>query len=90
VNPTAGGLKSKVKCDPALVVSSKGWPRSKVTSLGFLQGASKSGRLDRRGAPLLFVMQPYTSRFDLLGASKIRNGCEGSCWNKMVLLLFQG
>lgn len=79
VNPTTGGLESMVRCDAALSLPSKGQQGSRVSSPGFLQGASELGERDGRSAPLLFMMQPYISKFDLLGASKIRNGCEGSC-----------
>lgn len=79
VNPTTGGWESMVRCDAALSLPSKGQQGSRVSSPGFLQGASELGERDGRSAPLLFMMQPYISKFDLLGASKIRNGCEGSC-----------
>lgn len=79
VNPTAGGLESMVRCDAALILPSKGQQGSRVSSPGFLQGASELGERDGRSAPLLFMMQPHISKFDLLGASKIRNGCQGSC-----------
>lgn len=67
-----------VTSDAALMLSSKGQRGSRVTSPRFLQGASESSRKDRRSAPLLFMMQPYAFKFDLLGVSKIKNRCKGN------------
>lgn len=64
-------FKLVVTCDKVLILSFRGWQERRVTSLGFLQGHASPGRRHRGASPLLFMMQPYISKFDLLVLAKL-------------------
>lgn len=54
-----------------LILFFRGWQEIRVTSLGFLQGHACPGRRQRTAAPHLFMMQTYTSKFDILVLTKL-------------------
>lgn len=88
-SPRVWALKWVVTCDTVLILSFRGWQKSRVTSLGFLQGHASPGRRHWGASPLLFMMQPYTSRFDLLVLAKLETGMKAFARIKWHFSFFQ-